>query len=326
MAFETNSYSSQDDLISKLCTFATGDGWTQDALNTGTNVAALHKTTGDDDVYVQFSWDGTSIGVFQSLGYDGSAPGSNPNDSGSGGLGSNDRKVNAIGNGGGTYWFLSEWSGGQPHIYVWIEYATLTFRHFGFGVLDKSNDYTGGAFCYAHHWNSGASDIDSPLSSNHAVLLDAVGSSADRNATIHVESFPNQTASGKWGVVGGHVSVAAAGLDAASVARNPILGSARGGPGVSALAFTKASMLQGFIANVPMHLFYRNVTVTPERRYLMGSVPDMRITQMGSLEPLETFAVGTDTWMVVPLTRKRFEQDNTEESWNLGVLYRVDSP
>lgn len=325
MAFETGSYSDQDDLVTKLNTFAVADGWTSDALNTGTNVMALHHLGADDPVYVQFSWNGTSIGVFQSTGYDGSAPGSNPGDSGSGGVGANDRQVYNIGNGSGTYWFFSDWASGQPHVYVVVEYAALTFRHFGFGCLLKANDYTGGAFAYGHYWGQGASDIDAPASSRHAFLLDALGSSADRNGTVHVEGFPDQPGASKWGVTGGHTTEAACGLDGGGNAREPVLGGARAGFGVSALGFTKASMLQGYLATIAPRLYYRDVNVSPERRHFLGTMPEIFVVQMGALEPLEEFAVGGQTWIVVPAVRKRHLLDNTEESWNLGVLYLKDA-
>lgn len=68
MAYQTGTASSMNDLVSQLFTFATGNGWTQDKLDTANGQAALHK----DNVFVSFRWNTATplhLAIYQALGY-----------------------------------------------------------------------------------------------------------------------------------------------------------------------------------------------------------------------------------------------------------------
>lgn len=320
---QNGSYTSQQNLISLLRTFLlqltspwTIDSWTDSA----TPILEAHI----GNVYIQLEGDQTDIAVYQSLGWSGAqAPGTQTDDSGNGGFGTNDRQAEAIGDAGGNYWFYAPLAGSENFVYVVLEYATGFYRHaFGFGDLIKANDYTGGEFCYGGNWDQ-STNIDLADSGGHSVLLDHGSSIAGQSATVHVEGLTDEpSASTKWGVV---TLTSAAGNDTAAVARWLLTGGVRGGP-YAPLGFIKASLLDGLFPGIPIKVWTRHTGSTPNRWQLLGTQPYARVVQMGLLDAQDTFSVGGETWRVFPAARKVYitpeGTSGTEESWNLGIAYR----
>lgn len=320
---QSGSYSSQQNLISLLRTFAlqlsnawTIDNWADDS----TPILEMHV----GNLYVQLEGDQTDIAVHQSLGYDGSGPGSEPDDSGNGGLGTNDRQVEAIGDAGGNYWFYGPLAGSEDFLYVVLEYATGFYRHFGFGDLVKANDYTGGEFAYGGNWDQSTNFIDLATAGQHSILLDHGSSIAGQCATIHLEGLTDEPdPDTKWGIV---TLLSSVGNDGNGDPRWPVIGGVRGGPMTAAFCFAKASLLDGLFPGIPIKLWARYTGATPERWRLLGTMPYARVVQMGLIDPQDTFTVGGETWRVFPAARKTYitpeGTSGTEESWNLGIAYR----
>lgn len=320
---QSGSYTSQQNLISILRTYLlqlsspwTIDNWEDDA----TPVLEAHI----GNVYVQLEGDQTDIAVYQSLGYSGGAgPGTQTDDSGNGGFGTNDRQAEAIGDSAGNYWFYGPISGSEDFVYVVLEYSTGFYRHaFGFGDLIKANDYTGGEFCYAGNWDQGSS-IDLANSGVHSVLLDQGSGVAGQSATVHLEGMTDEpNAATKWGVI---TLTSSAGNDTAGEPRWLCTGGVRGGP-YTPLVFRQASLLDGLFPGVPIKVWTRYDDSTPHRWQLLGTMPFARVVQMGLLDAQDTFSVGGETWRVFPAARKIYitpeGSSGTEESWNLGIAYR----
>lgn len=68
MAYQTGTASSLSDFVSQLFTFLTGNGWTQDQLDTGAGEAAIHK----GNVFVSFRWNTTTplhLAIYHALGF-----------------------------------------------------------------------------------------------------------------------------------------------------------------------------------------------------------------------------------------------------------------
>ena len=322
---QTGSWTTQQNLISTLRTYAlqltsvwTIDSWT----DSSTPILEMHIGS----LYVQLEGDGTDIAVYQSLGWNvAQAPGTQTDDSGNGGLGTNDRQVEAIGDAGVTYWFYGPLSGTEDFIYVVVEYAAGFYRHFGFGDLIKANDYTGGEFAYGGNWAQDT-NIDMGNSSAHSVLLDQACGTATKAATVHLEGITDEpSASTKWGVV---FLGTAPGNDSAAVARWILEGSVRGGRYIP-FAFIKASLLDGLFPGIPIKVFCSDSRATGapiNRDRFLGTMPFARTVQMGLLDAEDTFTVGAETWRVFPAARKIYitpeGTSGTEESWNLGIAYR----
>lgn len=326
MAYSTGSYASLDALMTSLFSFATANGWTQDQLNTTTDEAALHHTAGNN-IHVSFDWgSGNSIGIHQALGYTGgNSPGAHPNDSGNGDTGSNtERRVAGI-DADGTYYFFSNFHSEADFIYIVLEYSSGIYRHFGFGELAgvyKSGNWTGGEFAYGHEWGQGAGNIDSPIASNHSFLLDGGSNSSSslKSATIHMEGFPDIVGTSKWGVVG--LTGLVPGNDAAGVLRYIVTGGARSSVYINSFSPFLPSVNTGIFPGMPLPLFAVNKVPSQDRVYFLGYMPDCRMLSIGSFTPAQEITIGSETWTIFPAVRKQKLELNTEESWNMGVMYR----
>lgn len=182
----STSIADQDDLMAKVSTFAQARGWTEDNYSTGTYKMSLHKGS----CYVHFFWNdtspngvtyGTSIGMYQSLGYIGSGTDqhAHTNDSQNGAstaaLLSEERGIKYIGP--GPYTSLHLHGHTDPDvIYGILEYAPGLYSHFAFGNIEKVGTYTGGEFVAGHHWaaQNGGASLDDPKSNRHNLLLDGI--------------------------------------------------------------------------------------------------------------------------------------------------------
>ena len=317
MAYSTGGATSHDNFFTSLDSFLTTNGWTQDIFNTTTNEGAWHKGT----VYAQIRWDGTdNFTLFHSLGISGSIPGTN--DSGNGDTGSAphtaERRCNVVGTlSAATYYFFAD----GDYFHCALEVATGRFRHFGWGILDKEGDWTGGEYCYGHIWDQSAGNIDAPAASVHTVGLDSRNDGLTNQdcATVHIEGFPSQGGTSKWGVV---TSLTAAGNDTAGVARVLLDGFMRDGPWPNAVLFIPANVNDGFVPMCFIEVYYRLESPSPDRYYLLGVQPDVMLINMKNINPGDEFSVGADTWKVFPTVRKQTLENNTEESWNGGIAYK----
>jgi len=324
MAYETGTASSQQDLLTKLSTFAQANGWTQDELDVPNKELCLHRST----CYVQFRWDAIastgSIGVYQSTGYTaGLTPGNHPEDSGSGLIGTGaittQRRVAEIGDGPFTaYYFFEE----DYYIHCVLEYAAGLFRHFGFGILEKVGSWTGGEYAYGHVWYQGvASARDNPLDSRHALPFDALGSTTNTDyMTTHAEALPGQAANGHWLVSWAGTTP---GNDRAAQARGCSFGSLRGGPLSHAVAWLPVNPSNGYVPLTPIQLFYRrDPGLSTEKWYLLGSPKDVRVVNIRYIAPAEEIAIGAATWKFFPWVRKQWLQADTDESGYAGLAYK----
>lgn len=317
MAREVGTASSQDDFISKLMTFATSNGWTQNQLDTSGNEAALNNGT----VHVQFDWNETNhIGVFQSLGYTGGqSPGGHTNDSGNGGTSDSTRSMNAIGN--GPFVSYQFFAGSTPtvHLYAVLEFEVGRYRFFAAGQLEKQGTWTGGEFCGCSTWSQTINIINSPANSAHNVLFDAGYSGNVLAATVHCEGLPGQDGSGKWGVVNGSGSTAG-GNDGDSNPRAVLAGGVRAGAYVRTIGQMPTSLTQGHIPLLEIPIFYRDNALANDPLRLIGYVPNMRVVNLSAFQPQQEISVGADTWHLFPMSRRGFSATNTFEQSGFGGI------
>jgi hypothetical protein len=326
MAYETGTATTQQDLLDKLQTFAAANGWTVDEWNTSGKELSMHRST----VYVHFQWDSTAttggIGIYQSLGW--IAAGTNPwqhtDDSGTGlasltGPYTSQRRVDRIGDGPFTKYFFFE---DDTYIHVVLEYAPGLYRHFGMGILEKVGTWTGGEYAYGHIWYNSFGVQDYPQDSRHSFSFDARNTNASTdNATLHVEGLPGEpSASTKWGVMWQGTSP---GNDRAAVARVNLFGGLRDGPLTNALSWMPANPNNGYIPLVPIPIYYRrDAGSSPEKWYLLGFAKATRLINIRNYNPGDEITVGSDTWTVFPWVRKKWDQDDTDETGNMGIAYQ----
>lgn len=316
MSYETGPATTHEDLINKLSTFLTANGFTQDEHDTGSNEFAIHLTSGAT-VFVSMLYDNTNIiTLHQALAFTGgNAPGTHPNDSGNGGV--TERRWSGIGAGPfPAYHFFTD---DTTYAHIVLEYTAGLYRHMIFGQIIKEGTWTGGEYCAAHSWAASPNN-DDPTASGHALLFDSRTAAVADGGTIHIEGLPDEpSASTMWGAM---FSGTAAGLDTAGVAREVLHGGIRDSYLHRAFGHVRADPASGNVSLIPIEVYRRRTAPSPDEMMKLGVLPDIRAINMHFFESGQEFTQGADTWKVFPWTRKRFLQDNAEESWNMGVAYK----
>jgi len=325
VAYETGTASDIGDLVDKLFTFSTGlstTPWTEDELDITT---ARQGTLHLGDCYVSFRWDGTvetDLGLYQSLGWtSGTEAHLMPDDSGNGDTSvpiNSGRRVNLGSTGPYLAYHFFAGEGDDPYIYVVVHVSSGVYRHFGFGNLRKFGTWTGGEFVYGHVWST--ADADNVAYSQHSFLLDGVYSSTADCATMHAEGLSSQGGSEKWVCLTSRI--APAGSDRAGEDRQVFCGGSRSGFWGAYLGALRYSSPQAFKPLMTIPVIEYDQSASPDVWRWMGEMVDVAIVNMHAFTPGQEVTVGTDTWMVFPWVRKRYEQDGAEESWNAGVAYK----
>jgi len=337
MAFETNTPTSMNDLMASLSSFAQLLGWTENrlTLDTGFGGTDGQLSLAKGSNHIHFAWnegEANHISMYQSLGFDGQVDQwEHPEDSGNGEDSEpsefwsdstilQERAIANIGSGPyESYWFY----GDGDYVHIVLEFSPGRFRHFGFGTLDKSWDWTGGEYCYAH-----TARIPDPKADNYDCLLASSGTSTlsrESFATIHAEGLPNQDPTSKWGVFLVQDTISEMGADRAGNPRVRFDGGAPGGVFGTVFLQMTADAGQGFLPLSPLGIFYTDVSVSPPEAYLMGFQPDVAIFNGRNYHPADEFTIGSDTYQVFPHARKTLDEGSNDRSGvsrNLFIAYR----
>lgn len=312
MAYENSTALNISDLMTKLNTFATANGWTSNEL--GSDRLCLSKNS----VFVNFRWataSPTAVGVYQATGYTTSAtsPGGHTNDSGNGffsaGTASNAQILGSryalVTNGPMTYWFFEN-DTSPAYIHVVVTTASLRYSHFGFGELVKQGTWTGGEYAYGHYYNASASLAH--LVEDASFLLDGgLGATTPATwrtfaATLRTEGLPGQAGSTRWSLVYGGDTP---GNDRGGNARSNVQGGFRAGPVAAAFSRFSTSPVTGLTAMYPINLYYDRGIVSGARQwYPLGYMADVRGIDTTSYSEAQEITVGSDTWVVFPATYK----------------------
>lgn len=342
MAYATGNISNATDaihdLMAALMTFVgttlTTKPWTVDEHNTGNRYATIHRAAESADrraLYTSFRWDNTTkfrLAHYQSTGFSGPsvAPHLHTGDSGNGSTTSpatTGRRTNFDIQGPFQAYHFFGGEGSNPYVHIVVEVSANVFRHFGWGNLDKFNDWVGGEYVYGGLWDlstTGGTPIDNPASSAHSLLLDSCTTTAD-SATMRVEGLPGQGGTGKWGVL---TENATAGNDTAAIARVSLKGCSRSGGWGYPLAWMPTSQVNAYKPLIPIDVFYFRETGTPDTWYPLGRQPDVAIVNMKNLTVGEEITLGADTWKCFPWAKKQYTVTPplAIESWNAGIAYR----
>lgn len=328
MAFQTGTSDDLEDLISDLLSFATTNGWTQDENDTVNGHVGFHLNS----IYVQMRYDPAdpdALSIYQSTAWDGAGtdPGAHTGDSGNGYNGPSswsntnarlERHVDDIGNGPYTYWFFEGDDANGTYLHVVVLVSTLTYRHFGFGELEKFGDWSGGEYVYGQH------NVAAGIRTDQCLLLDGAmdatsGSAEAFNATIRMTGLPGQDGSSIYGQVWGRLDEASSPDDTAGNPKALVQGGFRGGP--TAVDFGNLGGLpttSGLLGPFPIELYY--VDESNSEVYFLGHQPAVRQVNMEFFAPGDTVVIGSDTWYIFPASQKTL--DNVTDSSNyLGIAY-----
>ena len=353
--FRTETVTSISTLVTQLNTFlvlagGSNPNWTSDLINTGTGLWAISKDDGGTgEVEVAFAWDtGTpnNLAIFQyhtGLGAGNYNLGNNPwaqaGDSGNGAASqvnatiATSRHV-AIGATPIRYWAFA--SDPDANVYVVVQTSALEYVHFGFGALEKNNDYDGGEFAYGNRFQVAAS-ADFALEPRSTCLLDGrAGTSSgtdmeDHAATVHLEGIPASPVNGMWAVhmqhqVGGTVGnnwLLGQDRQTVPVDRIQCIGGFRAGAVAVWFGQFPGSLSSGRFEAYPI------VCVNSDRNdtdtmYPLGQMVDVRGVSLRNLQAQDTRIIGSDTWHVFP-THERGEGSGAPLSGTSalqGIMYK----
>ena len=310
-----NAFVDTDDLFTQWTTFAVANGWTLDLLDTTPALAGLEAAMHKGTIFAQWIFDQNAARLFhfQSLSYDSSSPGNNPDDAGPAGAIPSQQRATIIGNGAGTADFFQGTEGGSEFLLCIAETAPDLFRMWMLGEVIKVGDWTGGEFVAAQSWpehGSFSAVQDAPFDARNRTLLDASHENGAQGDTIHMEGVHGFA--GKWGSVAG---IGSPGSDRSSTARAFIEGSIRDGPWWSSLYWLQAQPNTGFIPLIPCPAHYR----TGGQWTLLGFFPGIRGLRITFIASREEFTLGGDTWKAYPWVKKSFAGGGGPESEDHGI-------
>ena len=331
MAFEQGTATDIDDLIAKISTFLTANGWTEDRRDNINGIVGWSKNS----IFVSGRWDpadpimmswhqATAI-----LPASGTEPGDVTGDSGHGfntstshtnGNLASERHME-LGPGPYTSYYIFENDATPAYAHIVVETSTDIFVHFGMGELDKVGDgWTGGEYCYGHHHPSGTE-----MGTLSSFMLDGYHSNSTQTAhmrqtaTMRITGFTGQIAGSIWGKVWGHRGSSVQNLDTAGNARVPIQGGFRGGPFSTPWGLYSADKSSGLIPMYSIGCFY--VDTTLNHTYFLGWQSDVRGVNLRGIAAKDEFVVGSDTWIFFPAMQRDIGGGARTTSY-MGIAYK----
>lgn len=330
MAFQTGTSSSIENLMTQLSTFLTANGWTQNFYNSGSEPGSIAFSK--NSVFVSFQWSEAQgfLAIYQALAADQSPttqPWTATDDSGQGssstspGTFINGRGVNNIAGPHAAYWFFEN-DANPAYCHIVLEADAGRYRHFGFGELEKIGDgWVGGEYSYGHYQDQSSSRIDVPNSSFHSWMMDSYAASVfTRAACVHVEDLTGEpNAATKWALA---CVVSNAGNDRSGIQRWSGQGGVRGGPMSNGYLGFQISLAQAYKPLFPIPFWAADYAANPDIMTLLGYQADVRVCNIGQIQPNQVINIAGDNWYFFPIIRKQYLQNNTEETWNAGIAYR----
>lgn len=332
MAFLTGTSTSIENLLQQLSTFLQANGWVEEFANTG-DPGTIGFSKNSIFVSMQYTeaTDGGTMAMYQATAADPSPttePWTATGDSGNGNASTsastldNERCVNIFA-GPHTGFFFFENDSGPAYVNVVVEVDAGRYRHFGFGEIDKIGDWSGGEYCYGFRWDQSTSNrIDNPASGFHNFGLDAISFLANVGATMRVSGYPGEpNVATEWA----QLADTGSGNDTAGVARWRAYGGWRNSREFSAWHGFRISLASAFKPLVPCPVELIDVTTAPDLARRVGFQADVRMVNIGNIEPGQIITISGDDWYFFPWVRKQFLENDTEESWNAGVAYRREN-
>ena len=320
MAYETGSATDITDLMEKLFTFASLNGWTIDSAFASLQ-GAMHK----NNSYLSFYDVSPLLKIFTARGYTALGnPGTHLDSlDSSGTLTNSGKRVSHLVGPFPSYFFFED----DNYIHVVVESSTDVFRHFGFGEMVKVGNWAGGEYAYGHHVSTGSAEYSVSANENcypfDAGRLASVGTTqnfsfwGEDNSAAALPG--SRSAASRWNVTIGPSTPA---NDADGNVMNNLLITGIDGGAFGPLYSIGASMHNGFLGLHPIHAMLWDRTVSPTSAYLMGSVPDVRVVNTGGLVDKQEYIIDADTWVTFPTGRKGAQTGTEERCNHNGLAYK----
>lgn len=318
--------SSTDDLMTAIHTWLTStltNTWTDNGINTTTDVAGLSI----GNLFVQFSWVAARIDMSQSTASGGTAV----FDAETGNVGHTSEALFPVNITNAELWGFANDTATTTDRYAHfvVEFnKDGRYVHFGFGQMDTADKFfswSGGAYKYGGEWDI-LTTGDEPWSTAHRFLLDSLPiqtSPTSNLATMRMANIRGQQAAGVWGIFSeGSTTAIEALLDDAGNELSSCFGMSRYGPFVSIAAFQDSSPSAASVPLVPIVVGFRDTAVA----YMpLGRMPDVRICNIGNIQPRQQLTFDSETWQFFPWGQKLTLLSDQDQiaTRNGGVAYKV---
>lgn len=322
--------SSVRDLADAIDAFLTANGFVQETAPNGTSSgdAAWSAATGNGELYVQIAWDAQShFDIYQSTSDDGSAPGSNPGDSGI----VNEVLFNGLNLTNAELWGFTNGDTASDDSEIYAHFVLEHNRdgryvHFGFGHVEKYSVWDGGAYSYGYEWSTAGNNEEEPWNTAHRLLLDGNHTSinsAGNPPKMTIRNMDGQPASGDWGILTNSTST----LSLNDTDGNGVMkceGYVRHGPWPMFLLHLRGNPNNGFIPLIPVEVSAHVTLGSSGQRYMLGRMRDAFVCNIGNIQPKAQLTIGGETYQFFPWAQKILDAGTDEvASRNAGVAYRV---
>lgn len=271
VVYETGIATSPSDLLTKLITFATANGWTVNTPTSGKVFINGSILCGVKDNASDVQFRG---GVTYAAGSAWDAQT---------GAASNSCSINTGSGPFSAYHFYSGTEGASVYLQGVVEISAGIYRHFFIGTLVKFGTYTGGEYVDASYHDQTTNIINNPASSNHNYICDQSNANTRWG---HVRTSVDARANTFSGLVnlGNQTATSASGDVRGAMTDNLFsVGYAR---------WNLRTILE------PMRVY---VVRPSSLRSTMGRIPNMRLLNLVNFSAGEEFAIGGDTWKAFPV-------------------------
>jgi hypothetical protein len=310
MAFLQTTATDASDLLLKLATFLSSNGWTilgnsDSGAYLGVGDRQLHLASPNGNYFHNLYADTTSFEVYTTLS---DAGGGIANDLGEQPGETVSSKTNLINDNYVSVFFYAQ---GQS-FYVVVEFSTSKFRHIACGTLVKpggDSAYDKGDFSCGTFWTTTVSHRDNPANTHSIVPFDAESAS-----NINSSSFANIVRYGATFVRHfGYSPLSNTAGATGNVRSSGYLSSFYGFS--QQFSFSQST---GRETLQPINVLVRAESGTGI--YSLGHAEGVRTVNLANFTPKSTLTLGADTWRVFPLSQR--EGGNDEENSGLfGLAY-----
>ncbi len=207
------------------------------------------------------------------------------------------------------------------------------FIHFGFGQMksftgtndDKFFDWSGGAYKYGADITSGADDNDPTSTLHRGPLIDSLHTqtaTGQNLSTMLANGLRDQNAASNWlAFTEGNPTTVATNNDQESNPMSTGRAFSRYGPGPSMSLFQRGNPNSASVNLVPILVCFSNADL----EYMpLGNMPDVRLVNIGNIQPKEQITLGSNDWQFFPWGQKLVSADVTViATKNFGIAYLV---
>lgn len=324
MSYQTGTALHIDDLLDKLRTFATNNGWTQDKwvvgsgngysselyLHKGSSYVIYKPTLQAGGAYYHgvFFNPGNvpTIFMYGATGHDGGQDYENqPNTS-------ERTEVTWLLPNMTAYHFFTDPA--QTYLHVVVEVTANEFRHMSYGLCNKLGAYDGGEYVMGHWWDHNPTTIDVPDDFRHMHGIFAGASSGTYSCRFHcnIDGF-------RWkryiSTTTGSSIIPCINIDTQGQYLDTLITPAITGRSASPNTFNQVSPLH----QIPAGWIIRGTNFwTP-----IGHFPDVRGLNMKNIAPSASLILGSDEWLIFPTMEKKnpSTRDNLPNSGYLAYAY-----